>query len=98
VLGIRRALGAQRSDVLRMVLQQGMRLALAGLGVGVLASTAAARAMLAVFPGGPSGNGRIDFVAMFPVAVAVLAVTLVAAYIPALRASRINPTEALRSE
>jgi predicted permease len=97
-IGIRMAIGANQSDVLRMVLRQGMALSLAGLGAGLLASAGAARAMRAVFPGGPAGDGRTDFVALLAVAVSVLAVTLIAAYIPALRASRINPTEALRSE
>jgi ABC-type antimicrobial peptide transport system permease subunit len=97
-IGIRMAIGADESDVLRMVLRQGMGLALGGLGAGLLASAGVARAMRAVFPGGPAGDGRTDFVALLAVAVTVLAVTLVAAYIPALRASRVNPTEALRSE
>ena len=97
-IGIRMAIGADQSDVLRMVLRHGMGLALAGLGAGLLASAVAARAMARVFPGGPAGDGRTDLVAFPLVAAAVLAVTLVAAYIPARRASRINPTEALRSE
>jgi putative ABC transport system permease protein len=97
-IGIRMAIGADRSDVLRMVLWQGMGLAVAGLGVGLLASAGAARGLASLFPGGPSGDGRTDFVAFPLVAVTVLAVTLLAAYLPARRASRINPTEALRQE
>ena len=95
-IGIRMAMGAGRWDVLRIVLRQGMVLALVGLGVGLLASVGAARGLAAVFPGGPGGDGRTDFVAFPLVAVVVLAVTLLAAYIPARRASRVNPTEALR--
>lgn len=75
-----------------------MGLAVAGLGVGLLASAGAARALAAIFPGGPSGDGRTDFVTFPLVATTVLAVTLLAAYLPARRASRINPTEALRQE
>ena len=97
-IGIRMAIGAGRSDVLRMVLRQGMVLAIAGLGVGLLASAGAARALAAIFPGGPGGDGRTDFVAFPLVAATVLAVTLLAAYLPARRASRVNPTEALRQE
>jgi hypothetical protein len=96
-IGIRMAIGADQSDVLHMVLRQGVGLALAGLGVGLLASLGVGRAMAAAFPGGPSG-GRTDFVAFAWVAAAVLAVTLLAAYVPARRASRVNPTEALRNE
>jgi predicted permease len=97
-IGIRMAIGANRSTVLRMVLRQGMMLAVAGLGLGLLASMGASRGLSAVFPGGPGGDGRTDFVAFPLVAVTVLAVTALAAYLPARRASRINPTEALRDE
>ena len=97
-IGIRMAIGAGRSDVLRMVLRQGLILAVAGLGVGLLASAGAARALRAIFPGGVGGDGRTDYVAFPLVASAVLVVTLLAAYVPARRASRVNPTDALRHE
>jgi predicted permease len=97
-IGIRMAIGAGRSDVLRMVLRQGFVLAIAGLGVGLLASAGAARALGGIFPGGAGGDGRTDFTAFLLVASAVLAVTLLAAYVPARRASRVNPTDALRHE
>ena len=97
-IGIRMAIGADRSTVLRMVLRQGMVLAIAGLGVGLLASVGVDRALATMFPGGPGGDGRTDFVAFLLVASAVLAVTLLAAYVPARRASRVNPTDALRCE
>ena len=96
-IGIRMAIGAGRSDVLRMVLRQGMVLAVAGLGVGLLASVGAQRAMAAAFPGGPRGD-RTDVTGLVLVAATVLAVTLLAAYVPARRASRVNPTDALRYE
>jgi putative ABC transport system permease protein len=96
-IGIRVAIGAARSDVLRMVLRQGLVLAVAGLGMGLLVSIGAERAMAAAFPGGPSG-GRIDFGGLVLVAAGVLAVTFLAALVPAHRASRVNPTEALRHE
>jgi transposase len=97
-IGIRMAIGAGRSDVLRMVLRQGMVLAVAGLAVGLLVSLGANRALATVFPRGAGDSGRTDLVAFVLVASVVLAVTLLAAYVPASRASRINPTEALRCE
>jgi putative ABC transport system permease protein len=94
------AIGAARFEVLRMVLRQGMALAVAGLGIGLLASVGVSQLLGAVFPdgGGPGGDGRIDLLAFPIVAAAVLAVTFVASYVPARRASRVNPTEALRHE
>src|SRR2546425_9736059 len=97
-IGIRMAIGAGRSDVLRMVLRQGVVLAVGGLAVGLLLSVGADRALTAVFPGGAGGDGRTDFVPFLLVTSAVLVVTLLAAYVPARRASRVNPTEALRYE
>ncbi len=95
-IGIRMAIGAGRSTVLRMVLRQGMVLAVAGLGVGLLASMGAQRLLAAMFPGGtPDANQIVGY---STVAAVVLAATLVAAYVPARRASRVNPTEALRYE
>jgi hypothetical protein len=63
-------------DVVRMVVRQGLVLAVTGLGVGLLASAAATRALAAVFPGGAGGDGRTDLVTFPVVALAVLAVTL----------------------
>jgi ABC-type antimicrobial peptide transport system permease subunit len=97
-IGIRMAIGASRWDVLRMVLRQGTTLALIGIGLGLLASAGASRALTTVFPGGPAGDGRTDVAALVIVAVTVLSVTMLAAYVPARRASHINPTEALRYE
>ena len=97
-IGIRMAVGAGRPEVLRMVLKQGFVLAIAGLGVGLLASAGAARALGTIFSGGVGGDGRTDYVAFLLVASTVLVVTLFAAYLPARRASRVNPTDALRCE
>jgi putative ABC transport system permease protein len=66
---------------------------LVGLAVGLVASIGAGRLLDAAFP---SGEQRQDIVSLLLVAPVVLAVTLLAAYVPARRASRINPTEALR--
>jgi putative ABC transport system permease protein len=97
-IGIRMAIGAARFEVLCMVLKQGMALTLAGLGVGLVAGAGVGRLLGAVFPGGPAGDGRMDLLAFPIVAAAVLGVTFVASYVPARRASRVNPTEALRHE
>jgi hypothetical protein len=97
-IGIRMALGADQSHVLRMVLGQGMKIATVGLVVGLLAGAGAGRLLTAVFPGGPRGDGRTDVVAFLMVTAMVVVVTLLAAYLPARRASRIDPTRALRMD
>jgi putative ABC transport system permease protein len=97
-IGIRMAIGADRPAVLRMVLRQGVILATVGLVVGLGFGFLARRGLAAAFPGGRAENTGFDFVAFILVALSVLVATIVAAYIPARRASRINPTEALRYE
>jgi predicted permease len=94
-IGIRMAIGAGRTAVLRMVLGQGLVLAVVGLAVGLAASMAVGRLLQAAFP---SGDNRSDPVALLLVAPIVLAITFLAAYIPARRASRISPMQALRYE
>jgi putative ABC transport system permease protein len=94
-IGIRMAIGAQRNTVLKMVMRQGLILALSGIGVGLVASFGAERLLNSVFGG---SSGEIDFVTYLLVAPALLAVTMLAAYIPARRASRIDPMRALRYE
>jgi predicted permease len=94
-IGIRMAVGADRAAVVRMVLRQGLVLALVGLGVGVVASVGAGELLQAAFP---SGNDQTDIVALFLVIPVVLAVTFIAAYVPARHASRVDPILALRHE
>jgi putative ABC transport system permease protein len=94
-IGIRMAIGADRSTVLRMVLRQGMVLSIVGLALGLVGSVGAGFALAAAFP---SGDDQSDFVSLLIVIPIVLAVTLLAAYIPARRASRVNPMQALRYE
>ena len=92
-IGIRMAIGAARGTVLRMVLQQGVVLALIGIAIGLAASIGAERLLNTIF----DSNG-MDFVTYLWVAPALLAVTALAVYIPARRASRIDPMRVLRYE
>ena len=94
-IGIRMAIGATAPTVLRMVLGQGVALAAIGLVVGLAGSVGAGKLLTAAFP---SGNDQRDFVALVLVAAVVLAVTVLATYLPARRASRVNPMQALRYE
>jgi ABC-type antimicrobial peptide transport system permease subunit len=94
-IGIRMAVGADRAAVLRLVLRQGLALALVGLAVGVMASVGAGQLLQAAFP---SGEDQGDIVGLLLVVPIVLAVTFLAAYVPARQASRVDPILALRHE
>jgi putative ABC transport system permease protein len=96
-IGIRMAIGADRSKVLRMVLGQGIRVIVIGLGLGLALTVGANQAMRAVFPGG-NPNAERDLIEWLLVLAVMLAVTGLAAYLPARRAARIEPTRALRYE
>jgi predicted permease len=97
-IGIRMAIGAGRSDVLRLVIGEGMALAAIGLAVGMVGSAGAARALASTFPGGPHGDGSTDVAAFLIVGATVSLVTILATYLPARRAARIDPTLALRCD
>jgi predicted permease len=94
-IGIRMALGAQRREVLGMVLRKGLGMTLAGLAAGIAAAVAGARTASGVL-NVPMGT---DDPAVFAAAGAfLLAVAFVSSYLPARRATRIDPVDALRSE
>jgi putative ABC transport system permease protein len=93
-IGIRMALGAQRSDVLRSVIGKGMLLALVSAGVGLLAAAPLPKVFAASLDG-----FRVHSAAIFVcVPLLLLVVVLVAIYIPARRAASVDPMEALRYE
>jgi putative ABC transport system permease protein len=93
-IGIRIALGACMADIVRMVLRQGARLALIGIVIGLAVSLVLSR-LISTFLFGVTGYDPITFVLV----VAVLTLSaLIACYIPARRAARIDPMEALRYE
>jgi putative ABC transport system permease protein len=94
-IGIRMAIGADEMAVLRMILRHGLALSVAGLVLGLAASVGAGRALAAAFPMGGNQNDLGPLVIVIPI---VLAVTFLAAYLPARRASRIAPMRALRHE
>jgi predicted permease len=93
-IGLRMALGASRSAVLRMILSQGGKLAAAGVIIGLGASFVLTRSMEAMLFG-VSASDPFTFVA---VATLLTAVALAACYIPARRAMRVDPMVALRHE
>lgn len=92
--GVRLALGASGTDVLRMVLWDGAKLTAFGIGLGLAGSLALSRLMVAVL----YGMSAIDFVTLFIVPAVLLAVAMLACYVPARRATRVDPLTALRYE
>lgn len=93
-IGIRMAIGAGPSDVLRLVMGKGLALVAAGTAIGLAMGLAVERLMNAML----FDAGHVDLVAYVVVVPALFLVTMLAAYVPARRASRFAPTQALRYE
>jgi predicted permease len=93
-IGIRMALGARPRDVLRLVVGEGMRLALVGLGVGIAAALLTTRLMAGLL----YGVSATDPLSFAVIALLLAAVALLATWLPARRAVRTDPTLALREE
>ena len=93
-IGVRMALGAKQKDVLTMILAEGMRLAMAGLAIGVVGSLAFDRFLASML----YGVKRSDPITFMSVSVALMGVAVLAGYIPARRAAKVDPMVALRYE
>jgi putative ABC transport system permease protein len=93
-MGIRFALGASRADVLKLVLGKGISLIAIGLGAGLIGAFVASRALNSLL----YGVGALDAVALIGAIFTLAAVAFIACYLPARRASMVNPIEALRTE
>ncbi|MGH9432516.1 MAG: ABC transporter permease [Terriglobia bacterium] len=93
-MGLRIALGAERSDLVRLVVRQGMVLAIAGVGIGSAASVGLTRLMASLL----YGVRPTDPVSLFGGAALLAAVALLGCYIPARRAAKVDPIVALRQE
>ncbi len=93
-IGIRLALGAQRRDIVKLVLRHGLWLALAGVGIGLIGSLLAARLLSSLL----FGVSPKDPVTLVVVSLVLTAVAMIACYLPARKAMKVDPLVALRSE
>jgi putative ABC transport system permease protein len=96
-IGIRMALGAEKRDVFRMVAGQGLTLTFAGLAIGVTAALILTRLLLS-FASLLYGVGASDPATLASVSAVLIAVAVVACYLPVRRAMRVDPIVALRYE
>ena len=93
-LGIRMALGAERANIFKLVLSQGMTLIAIGIGIGLIGAIAAGRALMSLL----YNVGAIDAGAVMTAVISLVLVALIACCVPARRATRVDPIVALRTE
>jgi len=93
-MGVRMALGAEPRDLLRLVMRQGGRLALVGIGAGAVLAALVGRVLGSLL----YGVSALDPIAYVVAATVLLAVAALAAFVPALSAARLDPLRALRTE
>jgi len=93
-MGIRMALGASRREVLRLVVRNGLRMTFIGLGLGVVAALGLTRLLVGLL----FGVKPTDPLTFIVVAALLCCVAFIACYIPARRATRVDPLVALRYE
>ena len=91
-LGLRMALGAQQSQVLKLILGQGMKLVIIGIVVGLLAAIGLSQVMSSLL----FGIGAFDIPTFIAIAILLCVVALAASFFPALRATKVDPIIALR--
>jgi putative ABC transport system permease protein len=93
-IGIRMALGAQKWDVLKLAVGQGLKLVAVGVGIGLLGALALTRVMSSLL----FGISATDPATLVTISLILVAVALLASYIPARRAAKVDPLIALRYE
>lgn len=93
-MGVRIALGAPRNEVVSLIVQSGIRLAVPGMLVGLLGAVVLGRLMRSTL----YGVGAIDYASTILVALTLLAIALFACWLPARRSANIDPVTALRDE
>lgn len=93
-IGIRLALGAQRVDILGMILKDALFIVLVGVAAGLFMAVASGRLLASLMV----GNSGIDQSVYVIVAVMLIAIAMLACFIPAYKATKVDPSEALRHE
>ena len=93
-IGVRLALGAQRSRIVGMVIRQGMELTGAGIVIGLIGAAALTRVMASLL----FGVSTTDLLTFSAVPIVLIAIALLASYLPARRATLVDPVVALREE